>query len=51
MELAAVVTESITRTARFPVAAAGMTNFYVRGEDTIANFTFYRIGITVVFIP
>ncbi len=49
--LQTALTESITRTARFPVAAAGLTNFYVRGEDTIANFTFYRIGITVVFIP
>jgi len=45
------VTESLTRTARFPIAAAGTHAFNLRGEDAINAFTFYRPSITLVFLP
>ena len=45
------VTESLTRTARFPIAAAGTHAFNLRGEDAVNAFTFYRPSLTLVFLP
>jgi len=44
-------TESLTRTARFPIAAAGTHAFNLRGEDAVNAFTFYRPSLTLVFLP
>ncbi len=44
-------TEGLTRTARFPIAAAGTHTFNVRGQDVVNAFTFYRPALTLVFLP
>jgi len=45
------VTESVTRTARFPIASAGTHGFKLRGQDLVNAFTFYRPSLTLVFLP
>ncbi len=45
------ITESVTRTARFPIAAAGTHGFRLRGQDLVNAFTFYRPSLTLVFLP
>lgn len=44
-------TESVTRTARFPIAGAGTHGFNLRGQDLVNAFTFYRPSLTLVFLP
>lgn len=45
------LTQSITRTARFPIAAAGTHMFNLKGQDVTGDLTYYRNGLTLVFIP
>ena len=49
--LAQSETESLTRTARFPIEAAGAHTFNMRGQDAVNAFTFYRPSLTLVFLP
>lgn len=49
--LAQSETESLTRTARFPIAGAGTHAFNLRGQDAVNGFTFYRPSLTLVFLP
>jgi hypothetical protein len=44
-------TQTVTRTAHFPIAAAGAHQFSLRGQDLVGDFTFYRNGLTLVFLP
>lgn len=45
------LTESLTRTSFFPVAAAGAFTYSLRGQDIVGDMTFYRSGLTLIFIP
>lgn len=47
------VTHSVTRTATFPITGAGAYSFHLRGQRVSAqgSFTFYRSGLTLVFLP
>jgi len=44
-------TQSITRSARFPIAAAGTHTFNLKGQDVTGDVTYYRNGLTLVFLP
>ncbi len=44
-------TQSLTRTSFFPVAAAGAYTFSLRGQDIVGNLTYYRSGLTLIFLP
>ncbi|CAN5888996.1 hypothetical protein BH11MYX3_BH11MYX3_44740 [soil metagenome] len=45
------LTQSLTRTSYFPIAAAGAYTFNLRGQDIVGDLTYYRSGLTLVFIP
>jgi hypothetical protein len=48
------VTETISRTTTFDVAAAGQQTIYLRGErdmSILGWFNFYRRGLTLIFLP
>jgi hypothetical protein len=49
--LVPTVSEGITRTMTFTLDSGGTRTFYLRGQDDIGAFTFYRVGLTLVFLP
>ncbi len=45
------VTQTATRTSYFPVAAAGTLTFNLRGQDVVGDLSYYRSGLTLIFLP
>jgi hypothetical protein len=45
------VTQAVSRTALFPVTAAGALTYNLRGQDVVGNLTYYRSGLTLIFLP
>ena len=44
-------TENFTRSQNFTISAAGTHTFYMRGQDDVGAFGFFRSGFTLVFLP
>ncbi len=44
-------TQSISRTVFFPVTQAGAYTFNLRGQDVAGDLTYYRSGLTLVYLP
>ena len=45
------VTQTVSRTSFFPVTAAGALMYNVRGQDVVGDLTYYRSGLTLIFLP
>ncbi|MBL9013832.1 MAG: hypothetical protein JNL83_06640 [Myxococcales bacterium] len=45
------LTQSLTRTVFFPVTQAGAYTYNLRGQDVVGDLTFYRTGLTLVYLP
>ena len=43
--------QSITRTVAFPVTQAGAFTYNLRGQDVAGDLTYYRSGLTLVYLP
>lgn len=43
--------QSITRTVSFPVTQAGAYTYNLRGQDVMGDLTYYRSGLTLVYLP
>jgi len=43
--------QSITRSVFFPVTQAGAYTYNVRGQDVAGDLTYYRSGLTLVYLP
>ena len=45
------VTQTVTRSSFFPVTAAGALTYNLRGQDIVGDLTYYRSGLTLIFLP
>jgi hypothetical protein len=42
---------SLTRSVSFPVTMAGAYTYNLRGQDVAGDLTYYRSGLTLVYLP
>ena len=43
--------QSLTRSVFFPVTQAGAYTYNLRGQDVMGDLTYYRSGLTLVYLP